>query len=76
MQTEDNRIKVTITNNQTLAISNVRVNGDIFDEEGNLITQGAGIELTAEQVASLGQANVQGLADIWNAQQNPEKYEE
>ncbi len=65
----DERLEVNISNNQKLRIDSVRVNGDIVDADGNLVTQGAGIELSAEQVKSLGAANVQGLADVFFNQQ-------
>lgn len=62
-------IIVNITNNQKLKIANVRVNGDILDSDGNTITEGAGIELDAAQVATLGVQAIQTLADTWCAQQ-------
>lgn len=63
-------IIVNITNNQKLKIANVRVNGDILDSDGNTITEGAGIELDAAQVATLGAQSLQTLADTWCAQQS------
>ena len=63
-------IIVNITNNQKLRIANVRVNGDILDSDENTITEGAGIELDAAQVATLGAQAVQALADTWCAQQS------
>lgn len=54
-----------ITNGQKMRISNVRVNGDIIGPDGNTVTVGAGLELGAEELARLGAAAVQALADAW-----------
>ena len=64
------QLEVTITNGQKIRIDNVRVNGDILDADGNVVTRGAGIELDSAQVAALGATAIQGLADVWNAQQS------
>lgn len=67
------QLEVTITNSQKIRIDNVRVNGDILDSDGNIVTRGAGIELDSAQVAALGAAAIQGLADVWSAQQVEEQ---
>lgn len=63
-------LEVNITNDQKIRIQNVRVNGEILDAQGNVLTSGAGIELDFAQVASLGATAIQALANVWAAQQS------
>lgn len=58
-------IEADITNGQKMRVSNVRINGDIIGTDGKTATVGAGLELGAEQLTSLGSAAVQALADAW-----------
>ena len=58
-------IEADITNGQKMRVSNVRINGDIIGADGKTATVGAGLELGAEELASLGSAAVQALADAW-----------
>ena len=48
-----------------MRVSNVRINCDIIGADGKTATVGAGLELCAEELASLGSAAVQALADAW-----------
>ena len=59
------QIEADITNGQKMRVSNVRINGDIIGADGKTATVGAGLELGAEELASLGSAAVQALADAW-----------
>ncbi len=58
-------IEADIPNGQKMRVSNVRINGDIIGTDGKTATVGAGLELGTEQLAALGSAAVQALADAW-----------
>ena len=58
-------IEADIPHGQKMRVSNVRINGDIIGTDGKTATVGAGLELGAEQLTSLGSAAVQALADAW-----------
>lgn len=69
----DNRLEVEINDGRKMKIDSVRVNGDVFDADGNLLEKGRFIELTAAQVAAFGQANIQPFANAYfNINQNQE----
>lgn len=61
-------VEVSIGGGQTLRIESVRVCGDVIDADGNAIERGRFIELDAAQVSALGQQNIQGIADVWAAE--------
>lgn len=65
---ESARVEVSIGGGQKLRIESVRVCGDIIDADGNAIERGRFIELAAAQVSALGQQNIQGITDIWAAE--------
>lgn len=63
-------MQINISNAEKMRVNNIRINGDIVDENGLEIVRGAGVEISAATLENLGPDVAQALADAACAGKN------